>query len=206
MRQLRTLGALMLIVLTLLTAAPAVLADTAAISVAAYLDENGNGKLDEGEPTVAGGEVTVADMDGNMVALVPLGDTSLTIEQLDPGQYTVALAPAEGFAVVGQDQILTVLSGGATLNINFGLTAVAAEPTIEETEEPEPTATPQPVATATPIKIATSEPTATTARATVAPTAAPAAESQGGLARVSGILVALVALVLPLGVRMLRRP
>ena len=128
---------------------------------------------------MAGAEVAVLDADGTELARIALGVDGLTLGDLPVGDLTVVVTPPEAYEVnrFAQRPVTTV--AGETVAIDFGLIEVVA-PT------PEPTAAP----TLTPV------PT---------PVPAPASEGQGGLWRISGILVALLAVILPVGVRMLGR-
>lgn len=73
----------------------------AALRGRAWLDENNDGMLDEGECAPAGGQVTVTDdLSGNVAAVMTIGeDGSFGAENLVPGSYTLQYGPAvEGCA------------------------------------------------------------------------------------------------------------
>jgi hypothetical protein len=155
--------------------------------MASYVDANGNGRRDDGEDGVAAGQVTVTDEDGRVVMVVALTAVGETISGLPVGTYDIAFSPDAGYEISGTDGLEAAIAEGATLKVAFGVT-----------RRPEPTATAQLTATAV----------APTVAPLPTPTLVPAQEKSGfgaSLYRVSGILLALVALVLPLGVRMLRR-
>ena len=159
----------------------------AAIAIASYIDANGNGKRDSGEEGIAAGQVTVLDADGKVVTQVTLQADGEAVSGLPVGTYDVAFSPDAGYETSGADSLKAAIAEGATLQVAFGVT-----------RRPEPTATVQPSATTVP-PTAAPLPTATPA---------PAPEKSGfgsALYRISGILLALVALALPLGVRLLRQ-
>ncbi|NLX36374.1 MAG: hypothetical protein GXY68_06780 [Chloroflexi bacterium] len=149
------------------------------LAISVFADSDGDGLRSEGEAGMAGAEVAVLDADGTELARIALGVDGLTLGDLPVGDLTVVVTPPEAYEVnrFAQRPVTTV--AGETVAIDFGLIEVVA-PT------PEPTAAP----TLTPV------PT---------PVPAPASEGQGGLWRISGILVALLAVILPVGVRMLGR-
>jgi cell division septation protein DedD len=155
------------------------------ISVYAFDDANASGLRDANEPLLAGSRIEIQTLDRAPVAsYVTTGaNEPYAFPNLTPGSYVVIQHPPEGYVTTGSNQWAVVLAEGATVEVFFGSRVV---PTV--TKAP-PTETPVPVAvvvTATP---------APPAKRTLA-------DSVSG---VSGILVAMLALILPLVYRLLRQ-
>jgi protocatechuate 3,4-dioxygenase beta subunit len=108
----------------------------ASIGGCVYVDANGNGVMDPGEPTIPGVTITLAGTDdlGNTVNLVQTTDANgqYNFTNLRPGNYTVTKTPPAGFTdgqislgnlggTKGNDQFFIALSQGSVgLNYKFG--------------------------------------------------------------------------------------
>ncbi len=162
----------------------------AAIKVLAFEDRNGNGLRDAGEPLLAGAHITVLNMQRTPLATHKTDGASepYTFGGLAPGQYLVTEEDPPGYTSTAPKVWGVALAEGTEMTIAFCLRfAPTATPTWTPSPAPSPTAP------------------ATVVPATAAPTAAPtpaatAAPTFGQrLYQVSGILVALMALVILVG-------
>jgi uncharacterized surface anchored protein len=64
-------------------------------------DSNGNGVQDSGEPGVDGATVSLKDAGGNLVSSVVTHDGGQYSFTVDPGTYTVSVAPPSGYVFTG---------------------------------------------------------------------------------------------------------
>jgi protocatechuate 3,4-dioxygenase beta subunit len=67
-------------------------------------DTNGNGVQDSGEQGVDGATVSLKDSSGNVVSTVVTHDGGQYSFTVDPGTYTVSVAPPAGYALTGAGQ------------------------------------------------------------------------------------------------------
>ena len=154
------------------------------IRVSAFDDLNGNGVRDQGEPQLAGAVIEVTNMQGNLVAARQTDGSSepFAIQGLPAGSYVVAERDPPGYVSTSQNEwAVTLLEGGA-LELQFG-----------DRFNPSPTPLP------------TRQPTSTPVPATPTPEPQSVASKVGDfMYGVSGVLLALIALVLPITLRILR--
>lgn len=172
------------------TPLPSPTPETATIRAVSFEDRNGNGLHDAAEPLIAGARVQVLDMGGAVVASqVSEGTGPVVFEGLAPGNYRVTEMHPDGYESSSVDHWAVAVIAGSQLEVLFG-------------NRPIPTATPKPSATpslaASPTTAATPQPVATT---TPAPPAAPVRSLGHWLYGISGLLVAVVALAIPLYIR-----
>ena len=162
----------------------------AAIHVLAFEDRNGNGLRDTGEPLLAGAEITLHNLQRTPLATHKTDGASepYTFGGLAPGQYLVTEEDPPGYTSTAPKVWGVALAEGTEMTIAFGLRFA---PTATPTWTPSPAPSPTAPATVAP---ATAAPTATPTPAT---TAAPTFGQR--LYQVSGILVALIALVILVG-------
>lgn len=166
----------------------------AGIHVSAFEDGNENGLREEGEPLVAGALIEVQDMGRNTIVSHTTDGTSepYAIMGLEPGQYIVVETDPQGYRSSAPNQWGVALLAGTEVEIAF------ADTFGEEMSEPTlaPTSTPRPTATLAPTKAPMIAPT---------PPPAPPSSSKGDWFKgVSGIVVATLALVLPVALRFIR--
>ena len=158
------------------------------IHVTTFEDKNGNGVRDGEERLLAGAQLTLSDMAGAFIAAqtsVGSGDY-VTFDKLAPGNYVVSEQDPAGYVSTSPNQWALTLVGGATLEIHF---ADRYEPSPTPTREVAPT-----VAPAQPDPPASQLPTSSY-------TPLGKQGFWGSLYNVSGILVAALALILPLGLK-----
>jgi len=152
------------------------------VCVTGFEDANGNGRRDEGEVLVAG--MTVSFSDSTLLELERYTTDGLSepycLGNLAEGTYYLKRQNPTGYlSTVPDDWAAAVVPGGRTM-VELGARFI-----------PTPTATPTPRATLTP---------------TPAPTPRPLLQGAGrALYGVSGILLAALAILLPFGVRYLRK-
>ncbi len=148
------------------------------IIVTVFEDTNGNGLRDEGEPALAGARVVVVGASDRPVAEhVSDGATDpYTFEALPPATYGVREEDPVGYTSTSANVWTVPLEGISEMEVFFGDRAI----------EP-----------------ATAVPSAP-AGADGSPVAAGSAAGSGGISGYVGILVAVVALALPFGLRALR--
>jgi len=159
-----------------------------AIHVTTFEDSNGNGLRDGGERLLAGAELTLSDMSGQFIASqssVGSGDY-VAFDKLTPGNYVVSEKDPAGYVSTSPNQWALTLVSGATLEISF---ADRYEPSPTPTQVVEPTVVPQ--------QPEPPEPQGPTSSYT------PLGKTGffSSLYNVSGILVAALALILPLGLK-----
>jgi|GEM_PF-3114746 len=129
-----------------------------------WVDENGNGVQDAGEPGIAGVTLTltdaagnpVTDMDGNPVGPTTTdGDGHYGFCDLPPGTYVVHVQPPAGYtpsptgqgtpesdSSTGSAMSVRLNAGERDLTLDFGFVPVAAAPTPTPVATPSPTPTP----------------------------------------------------------------
>jgi hypothetical protein len=161
----------------------------ATLLISAYEDANGNRRRDEGEPLLAGVSVEIANEDGeSLLSYTTDGASEPYAFEVHPGLYQVSTADTPGFGSTSPAALTVQVGSGETVQVGFGKQPV---PTATPTETAEPTA----AATETP------GPTQPTAQ----PTASQPEETSGrSLMSISGILLAVLALLLPVGLRFFR--
>ncbi|MBN1399911.1 MAG: hypothetical protein JXA74_03680 [Anaerolineae bacterium] len=157
------------------------------LSVYVFDDRDADGRRTTGEPLLAGARIELTTMDGQSVdSYTTTGSAEPYIfGDLQPGNYVVSESDPPGYASTSPNQWAATLLPGASLELYFA-----------DRFEPSPTPT------------RTARPTQTAPAPTAAPTVQPTETSKGGLgdslSNVSGILVAMVALILPIVYRLLR--
>ncbi|NLG27081.1 MAG: hypothetical protein GX557_04170, partial [Chloroflexi bacterium] len=162
------------------------------ISVYAYEDLDDDGVRDVGEPFLAEALIELANAERTPIAsYVTTGaNEPYSFGELAPGTYLVTETDPPGFTSHWANQLSLTLMAGAQVELAFAdVVAPTATPTVTHT----PTNTRIP-------------PTRAVPTATPYPTPLPAQNraNSGGLSEISGILVALVAVVLPLLLRFLK--
>jgi hypothetical protein len=158
-----------------------------ALSVYVFDDRDGNGLREAGEPLLAGARIDLMTMDRQAVGSYTTtgGAEPYTFGDLQPGNYIVTESDPPGYASTSPNQWAVALSPGAELEISFA-----------DRFEPSPT----PTHTARPTQV----PPTRTVVPSVQPTATPKGGLGSSLSDVSGILVAMLALILPIVYRLLR--
>jgi len=160
------------------------------IRVLAFDDRNGNGIKDAGEKLLAGARIELSNMQRTPIASHVTDGSSepYAFEGLAPGSYVVTETDPPGYTSSSQNQWAATILEGAELELHFA-DVFAPSPT--------PTAT-----------TAVRRPTATSMPPTPTPTPIPEPRDSlppgQGLRSISGLLIALVALTLPLALRFLR--
>ncbi|HUV93277.1 MAG TPA: SdrD B-like domain-containing protein [Anaerolineae bacterium] len=160
------------------------------IRVLAFDDRNGNGLRDAGEKLLAGARIELSNVERTLIASHVTDGSSepYAFEGLAPSNYVVSETDPPGYTSSSPNQWAATILEGAQLEFHFA-----------DVFAPSPTPT---------VTTAVRRPTATLMPPTPAPTAIPEPEDSlpfvRGLRSISGLLVALVALGLPLAVRFLR--
>lgn len=152
------------------------------ICVSVYADSNGNGIREEGENLVAGAIITL--FDSNRLELEKYTTDGLSepfcLGGLAAGTYYLKRQNSPGYvSTVPDDWGIAVVAGGNT-NVELGcqfVPAPSATPTATRTPTPTPTSTPKPVLR----------------------------EMGRAVYQISGILAAALALIIPIGLRYLRK-
>jgi hypothetical protein len=110
------------------TLTPTPVGGTADICVLLFVDENGNASLDEGEPALAGGQISVADTSGSVV-----GDVSTTSDTqghcfsgLEMGDYNVSAAVPAGYNPTTSMNTPVRIAPGDVSYVEFGAQPSAA--------------------------------------------------------------------------------
>ena len=161
----------------------------ATLLISAYEDVDGNRKRDANEPLIAGVVVEIANEDGEPILTYTTdGASEPHAFEVPPGLYQVSAQDTPGFESTSPDAWAVRVASGEELQVAFGKRVM---PTATPTETAEPTPEPAP----------TEEAAAPTA--TLAP-AEPAKTGGFSLASISGILVAVLALLLPVSLRYFR--
>jgi len=166
------------------------------IRVLAFDDGNGNGRRDPGERLLAGARIELADTLGAPIASHVTDGTSEphAFQGLAPGSYVVTETDPPGHVSSSPNQWAVTVLGAAQIDVHFA-----------DRFEPSPTPT-----TVKPTQRPTGAPPSPTSEpgpATPAPTTAPVEDSPPlgeWLHSISGLLVAVVALLLPLALRFLK--
>lgn len=161
------------------------------LGIYAFEDANGDGVRDADEPLLAGARFELLDTNRTSVATYETTGAGepYYFGELRPGTYLLTEIDPPGYTSASPNQLSITVGAGASIVLGFA-DQVAPTPT--------PTLTLTPTNTRIP-------PTKSAPTATLHPTPLPVqAKASGGLGSISGILVALVAVVLPLGLRFLR--
>jgi hypothetical protein len=163
------------------------------IRVLAFEDKNGDGERGEGESLLAGVEIMVMNAKRTPVAsLITDGSGVQVFDDLPPGSYILIETLPAGYVSTSPKEWAVALAPGTEIEVAFA-SQFAPSPTPTH----EPTATP--ALTETPVSESpTDVPTATPVAA-----AAPAPRTRG-LGSISGILLVLLALALPISLRLLK--
>ncbi len=161
----------------------------ATLLISAYEDANGNRRHDDKEPLLAGVTVEIANEAGEpLLTYTTDGASEPHPFEVPPGLYQVSTTDTPGFVSTSPDAWAVQVDSGESLQIAFG-------------KRPLPTATPTETAQPTPEATASSVPKQPTATAMPLP---PERASNRSLMSISGILLALVALLLPIALRFFR--
>jgi len=161
------------------------------LGVYAFEDTNSDGVRDADEPLLLGAVFELLDAEHEFVASYTTSGVGepYFFGELRPGTYLLTETDPPGYISTSPNQLLVSVGSGSRIVLGF---ADQAAPTLT------PTVTATPTNTSVP-------PTKAAPTATLYPTPLPVQTmSSGGLANISGLLVALVALGLPLGLRFLR--
>ena len=106
------------------TAAPTAAAEstTAKLCVQAFNDANSTGIMAPDDSPVAGAQFAVASQQGVQVASYTTDGSAQPhcFADLQPGSYTVAVQPASGTVATSDKRWSVALTGGSTVNVNFG--------------------------------------------------------------------------------------
>jgi LysM repeat protein/uncharacterized protein (DUF2141 family) len=102
----------------------------AKLCVRAFDDVNGDGLPSAGEESVAGVQFAVANSQGVQAASYTTDGSSQEhcFTDLPAGSYTVAVQPAAGTVATSDKRWGVALTGGSTVNINFGSRGDASAP------------------------------------------------------------------------------
>ncbi|MBC7235460.1 MAG: hypothetical protein H5T69_06425 [Chloroflexi bacterium] len=158
-----------------------------AIRVIVFEDKDGDGLRDTGESPLARAKIELLNAERTRIASRTTdGSDGQVFADLNPGTYYVLESDPPGYASTNANEWAVVLAAGAQVDVLFADRLM-------------------PSATATP------KPTTAPVSATETPTVVPQVEVDrslgqrpGGLAGISGILVALVALALPITLRLFK--
>lgn len=97
--------------------APMVVSDAAVkpgdIAVLFFVDNNGNGVMDDAEVNLVGVKVTVTDSDGTQIGEYTASDAGILVEGLAPGEYTMAVVDNAGHSAVTEETAVTVPADAA---------------------------------------------------------------------------------------------
>ncbi len=159
------------------------------IRVFVFEDRDGDGVRDAEESVLAGAKVELLNAQRTPVAShVTDGSDGYTFEGLVPGSYLVVETDPPGYTSTSPNEWGVALAPGTQFDVTLA-DRFAPSPTPTRQPTTAPTAPPQPTAV---------PPTAP------APTPTPASHAAGGLGNLSGILVAVLALALPITLRVLK--
>ena len=97
--------------------APMVVSDAAVnpgdVAVLFFVDNNGNGVMDDAEVNLVGVKVTVTASDGTQVGEYTASDAGILVEGLTPGDYTMAVVDNAGHSAVTEETAVTVPADAA---------------------------------------------------------------------------------------------
>jgi len=97
--------------------APMVVSDAAVnpgdVAVLFFVDNNGNGVMDDAEVNLVGVKVTVTDSAGTQVGEYTASDAGILVEGLAPGEYTIAVIDNAGHSAVTEETAVTVPADAA---------------------------------------------------------------------------------------------
>ena len=151
------------------------------ICVSVYDDRNSNGGRDEGEALVSGAVISLFDSNHQEIGNYTTNGLNepFCFDELAPGTYYLERQDAPGYISTVPDSWAVVVAPGENTNVELGAQFV-----------PTPSATPTVTSTATP---------------TATPTPRPLLKEMGAASyKVSGIILAALALIIPLGLRYLK--
>jgi hypothetical protein len=118
------------------------------ICILAYHDRNGNKVRDPDEELLPGAMFTVSDSRQTVASYITDGiNEPYCFTDLMPGNYLLSEENPPGYDSITRDDWGVVLSGGSTIQIEFG---DSLQPTPVPTSTPLPTPTPVPIPTPTP--------------------------------------------------------
>jgi hypothetical protein len=162
------------------------------IRVLAFEDKDGDGERGAGESLIARAEIVLMNAKRTPVAsLVTDGSGDQAFEDLPPGAYILVESLPAGYVSVSPQEWAVALAPGTEIEVAFaGVFAPSPTPTDEPTATPTSTETP---VSESPTGVSTST-----------PVAEPSPGIRGGLVAISGILVVLLALALPISLRLLK--
>ncbi|MCD6519442.1 MAG: hypothetical protein J7M05_05940 [Anaerolineae bacterium] len=165
--------------------------ETGTIQVCVFEDRDGDGLRSAGEPALAGAQLALLNMQRTPLAKAVSEGKPYVFQGLKPGNYIVTEQDPTGYISTSPNQWAVALVSGSVVEITFA-DRFAASPT-PTAKRAQPTMTKAP---AKPSKVPTRVST---------PTPQVPAEPFGQrLYKVSGILVAALALLLPAALRLLR--
>ncbi|MEA3407196.1 MAG: SdrD B-like domain-containing protein [Chloroflexota bacterium] len=168
------------------------------LSVSVFEDLNGDGRRDPQEPPLSGAGLVLRDEEDTIIESYTTDDSGQPHTfAVEPGNYTVIEMDPDGYVSSSPNQQAVTVVAGSQVDVSF---ADHLQPTATPTETIEPSAT---VVSPT----MTEGPEEATPRPTNVPPM-PFPEAGGGLWQslysVSGILVSVLALMLPVGLYLLR--
>jgi hypothetical protein len=107
---------------------PTPLFSTGEICVLLFLDENGDARLGESEPPLAGGKISIINVSGVMVAEITTGNESegQCFEELEAGDYNVSAAVPEEYNATTSMNLPLRLAAGDIKYVQFGAQPNAA--------------------------------------------------------------------------------
>lgn len=178
--------------------APPPLQETGSIRLVVFDDQNGNGLRDEGEPLVSGAEITLGYMQGSTLAswVTDASAGPFLLEGLQPGNYVIREKDPPGYISETPNEWAITVLGGTQLEVQF---ADRVGPTPTFTPQPTPTKPPEVAPTAPAPQPAPTQPSAPTSESD------PLDRLREAVRGLSGLLVAVVAFILPLAVRRFSR-
>ena len=78
-----------------------------------FVDNNGNGVMDDTEVNLVGVKVVVTASDGTQVGEYTASDAGILVEGLTPGEYTMAVVDNAGHSAVTEETAVTVPADAA---------------------------------------------------------------------------------------------
>ena len=96
---------------------PMVVSDAAVnpgdVAVLFFMDNNGNGVMDDTEVNLVGVKVVVTASDGTQIGEYTASDAGILVEGLTPGEYTLAVVDSAGHSAVTEETAVTVPADAA---------------------------------------------------------------------------------------------
>jgi len=98
-------------------AAPSVVSDAAVqpgdVAVLFFVDNNGNGIMDDTEVNLVGVEVTVSSSEGTQIGEYTASDAGILVEGLGAGEYTLAIIDNAGHSAITEETVIAVPANAA---------------------------------------------------------------------------------------------